>query len=112
MIAGYKRIIERVHARGLKIIGGTLLPYEGAIYYSAAGEETRKAVNAWIRTSNAFDGIVDFDEVIRDPANPQRMLPIYDSGDHLHPGDAGYVAMAEAAERVLLGPQGGHRRMP
>jgi lysophospholipase L1-like esterase len=110
LIAGYKQIIERVHARGLKIIGGTLLPYERAIYYSAAGEETRKAVNAWIRTSNAFDGIVDFDEVIRDPANPQRMLPIYDSGDHLHPGDAGYAAMAEAAERVLLAPQGGAGR--
>ena len=104
LIAGYKQVIERVHARGLKIIGGTLLPYEGAIFYSAAGEETRKAVNAWIRSSNAFDGIVDFDEVIRDPANPQRMLPIYDSGDHLHLGDAGYAAMAEAAERVLPVP--------
>lgn len=102
LIAGYRQIIQRVHARGLKIIGGTLLPYEGAMYYSAAGEETREAVNAWIRTGNAFDGIVDFDELVGDPANPRRMLPIYDSGDHLHPGDAGYAAMAEAAERALL----------
>ena len=104
LIAGYKQIIERVHARGLKIVGGTLLPYEGAIYYASRGEETRDAVNAWVRTSQAFDAIVDFDEALRDPAHPGRMLPRYDSGDHLHPGDAGYAAMAEAAERVLLAP--------
>jgi len=106
LIAGYRQIVERVRARGLQIIGGTLLPYEGSLYYAAAGEETRQIVNDWIRTSEAFDGIVDFDEVIRDPANPQRMLPVYDSGDHLHPGDAGYAAMAEAAEQALLALEG------
>ena len=102
IIAGYKQIILRARVRGLKIFGGTILPYEGAIYFTEEGEEKRQAVNAWIRTSGAFDGVIDFDEAIRDPANPRRMLPAFDSGDNLHPGDAGYQAMADAVDLRLF----------
>ena len=96
IIAGYQRLIARAHARGLRIFGATLLPFQGAGYYTAAGEATREAVNTWIRTSGAFDGVIDFDAVMRDPADPLRLNPAYDSGDHLHPDDAGYQAMADA----------------
>jgi lysophospholipase L1-like esterase len=96
IIAGYKHIIAAAHAAGLRIFGGTLLPFQGAFYYSAAGEAKREAVNRWIRVSGAFDGVIDFDRAVRDPANPLQLLPAYDSGDHLHPNDAGYQAMADA----------------
>jgi lysophospholipase L1-like esterase len=98
VIDGMKVLIARAHARHVKIYGATLTPYGGAgwPYHSAAGEKTREAVNAWIRHSGAFDGVVDFDKVIRDPAAPERMLAAYDSGDHLHPNSAGYRAMANA----------------
>jgi lysophospholipase L1-like esterase len=102
IIAGYQQIIAQVHAKGLKIIGGTLTPFKGAFYYSAAGEAKRQAVNHWIRTSGAFDGVVDFDGAVRDPADPLMFLPKYDSGDHLHPSDAGYQAMANAVNLHLL----------
>jgi len=101
IIQACRQIIRRAAAQGFTVLGGTLLPYEGAFYHSEAGERTREAVNAWIRTSGAFDAVIDFDAVMRDPAHPARMLPRYDSGDHLHPGDAGYEAMAAAAERAL-----------
>ncbi len=105
IIAGHKQIIARAHERGLKIYGGTLTPFEGTIfpgYYTAEGEAKRQAVNHWIRTSRAFDAVIDFDKAIRDPANPTRMLPAYDSGDHLHPNDAGYQAMANFIDLRLF----------
>jgi len=104
IIAGYRRLIAEAHARGLKIFGATLLPFQGAGYYTAAGEAKREAVNAWIRTSGAFDGVIDFDAVMRDPADPLRLNPAYDSGDHLHPDDAGYQAMADAVDLAMLLP--------
>ena len=106
IIAGYKQIIERVHAMGLKIFFGTLLPYYPASYFSAAGEAKRQAVNEWVRTSNLHDGVVDFDKAMRDPSDPEpfpTLLPAYDSGDHLHPSVAGYKQMGKIAERALRG---------
>ena len=103
LIAGHKQLIDRAHARGLKIYGATLTPYEGAAYYSPEGKAKRQALNNWIRTSKAYDGVIDFDMVTRDPAAPTKFLPAYDSGDHLHPGDAGYKAMGDAVDLALFG---------
>jgi lysophospholipase L1-like esterase len=103
LIAGHKQLIARAHARGLKIYGATLTPYEGAAYFSPEGEAKRQALNQWIRTSGAYDGVIDFDMVTRDPAAPTKFLPAYDSGDHLHPGDAGYKAMGDAVDLALFG---------
>jgi lysophospholipase L1-like esterase len=94
IIAGYQRIITAAHAAGLTIFGATMTPFQGSTYYSAAGEKKRETVNHWIRTSGAFDGVIDFDRAVRDPAAPLELAPAYDSGDHLHPNDAGYQAMA------------------
>jgi lysophospholipase L1-like esterase len=102
IISGYQQIIARVHAAGLRILGATLTPYQGSTPYTDAGEATRQAVNDWVRTSGAFDGVVDFDLALRDPANPLRLLPAYDSGDHLHPSDAGNAAMADTVNLNLL----------
>jgi len=102
IIAGYQQIIAQTHEAGLKIFGGTLTPFKGAGYYSDAGEAKREAVNQWIRTSGAFDGVIDFDAVVQDPSDPLMMNPQYDSGDHLHPNDAGYQAMANAIPLRLL----------
>jgi lysophospholipase L1-like esterase len=102
LIAGHKQLIARAHARGLKIYGATLTPYDGAAYFSPEGEAKRQALNQWIRTSGAYDGVIDFDMVTRDPAAPTKFLPAYDSGDHLHPGDAGYKAMGDAVELSLF----------
>lgn len=101
IIAGYQQIIAMAHAAGVRIIGGTLLPFQGAGYYSVAGEGKREIVNQWIRTSGAFDGVIDFDHAVRDPANPLTILPAFDSGDHLHPNDAGYRTMAATAAAAL-----------
>jgi len=97
--AGYRQFIERAHARGIKAFGATLLPFEGttlANFYSPDKEQTREAVNAWIRGSRAFDAVIDFEKAVQDPSHPTRMLPAYDGGDHLHPGNAGMQAMANA----------------
>jgi lysophospholipase L1-like esterase len=102
IIAGYQQLITEAHARGLKIFGATLLPFQGAGYYTAAGEATREMVNTWIRTSGAFDGVIDFDAVMSDPTDPLMLKPAYDSGDHLHPNDAGYQAMADAINLEML----------
>ncbi|MGW1375411.1 SGNH/GDSL hydrolase family protein [Streptomyces sp. NPDC002446] len=104
LIDGYKQLIQRAHQRGLKIFGATILPFEGNTlgYYTAQRESTRQAVNEWIRTSGAFDGVVDFDAVVRDPAHPGRLLPAYNGGDGLHPNDAGMAAMAKAFPLQLL----------
>jgi lysophospholipase L1-like esterase len=104
IIGGYEQIIARVHAKGIKIFGGTLTPFKGAGYFTAAGEAKREAVNAWIRSSGHFDGRIDFDKATANPADPQTLLPKYDSGDHLHPNDAGYKAMANAIDLRLFHP--------
>jgi lysophospholipase L1-like esterase len=103
IIRGYQQIIARAHAAGLKIFGATLTPFRPAGYWSPAAEVKREAVNHWILTSGAFDGVIDFASVIADPGHPQFMNPKYDSGDHLHPNDAGYQAMANAINLTLLG---------
>jgi lysophospholipase L1-like esterase len=102
IIAGYKQIIARTHARGLKIFGSTILPYQGVGAWTTTGEAKRVAVNQWIRTSRAFDGVIDFDAALRDPATPSRMAPQYDNGDHLHPGPAGHEAMGNAVDLELF----------
>jgi lysophospholipase L1-like esterase len=83
-------------------VGATLLPFEGYTWYSAAREAVRQRVNAWIRTAGAFDAVLDFDAAVRDPGRPTRLLPARDSGEHLHPNDAGYEAMARAVPLSLL----------
>lgn len=98
LIQAYRSLIARAHADQTCILGATLTPFEGAGYYSEAKEVIRQEVNDWIRTSGEFDGVIDFDKVTRDPANPKRFLPAYDVGDHLHPSDAGYQAMADAVD--------------
>lgn len=95
IIAGHRQVIELARARGLTVFGGTLTPFEGAAYYSAAAEAKRQAVNEWIRTSKMYDGVIDFDAALRDPSRPTRILPQYDPGDHLHPNPVGYRAMAD-----------------
>jgi lysophospholipase L1-like esterase len=102
LLAGYKQIAMRAHARGVKILIGTLLPAEGAFYFSDDKEKLRQSINAWIRTSKDFDGVIDFEAVIRDPAHPTRMKGEYDSGDHLHPNAAGYKAMGDAIDLSLF----------
>jgi lysophospholipase L1-like esterase len=96
LIAAYKQLILRAHARGLKIYAGTLTPFEGAVYYTASGEAKRRAVNDWIRHSGAFDGVIEFESAVWDPAHPTRYLAAAEHGDHLHPSDEGYRRMAEA----------------
>jgi lysophospholipase L1-like esterase len=110
LINGHRQLIARAHARGLKIFASTLLPYEGTVipgYFTPEGETVRQAFNQWMRTGKEYDGIVDFDAAMRDPDHPARMLPKYDSGDHLHPNDAGYQAMAYAFDVALLGEASG-----
>jgi lysophospholipase L1-like esterase len=102
IITGYKQLIELAHTRGLKIYGATLTPFEAAAYFTKEGEAKRQAINQWIRTSKTYDGVIDFDVATRDPANPTRYLPLYDAGDHLHPNDAGYKAMADAIDLALF----------
>jgi lysophospholipase L1-like esterase len=102
LIGAYQQMIERAHEHGIKIYGSPLMPFEGAAYYSEHGNETRKAVNQWIRTSHAFDAVIDFEAVVKDPANPNKMRADYDSGDHLHPNDVGYKAMADSLDPALF----------
>lgn len=104
VIGGYRQLIARAHERGLAIYGCTLTPFKGAGYYSETGEAKREAVNAFIRSSGEFDAVIDFDEVVRDPENPLAFLPAYDSGDHLHPSDAGYAAMGTSIDPALFRP--------
>ena len=99
---GLAQIVARAHEHGIKVFGATLTPYKGAGYFTEKGEAIREAVNNWILTSGAFDGAVDFDKATRDPANPLVFAPQYDSGDHLHPKDAGYAAMAGSIDLSLF----------
>jgi len=102
IIAAYRQIIERAHARGIVVIGATIPPYENSHYYVVDGEQMRQSVNAWIRNSATFDGVVDFDAAMRDPAHPSRVNASLERGDHLHPNDAGYAVMANAVDLKLL----------
>ena len=105
LIDAYLQLISRAHAHGVKLIGATIGPFEGVDvpgYYSEVKEATRQAVNKWIRSSGSFDGVIDFDAVLRDPDHPSRLLPKFASKDHLHPNDAGYRAMADAVDLVLF----------
>lgn len=105
MIQGYRQLIVRAHTKGGKIYGAKITRFEGAFVagtpfalHLPANEAKRQQVSRWIRTSNAFDGVIDFDLVLRDPSNPAQILSRYDSGDHLHPNDTGQQAMAEAID--------------
>jgi len=105
LIAGYRQLIARAKARGVKIHGATLTPFLGSTfpgYATPEKEVVRQELNRWILTSGEFDSVIDFDAALRDSTNPQHLNPAYDSGDKLHPSDAGYRAMAEAALGVLL----------
>ena len=99
---GHQQFIDRAHAQGLTIYGATLAPFEGANYWTPEGELKREALNEWIRTSDTYDAVIDFDAVLRDPAQPTKLRPEYDSGDHLHPNDAGYAAMADGVDVELF----------
>ena len=110
VIAGYKQLVARAHLHKMRIIGATLTPFEETFkgsplegYYNADKEKKRQAINKWIRESGAFDGVLDFDAVVRNPSRPSYIQAIYDAGDHLHPNDAGYKAMAESIDLKLLG---------
>jgi lysophospholipase L1-like esterase len=105
VIAGYQQIVARAHAHGIKVFGATILPDMGATYYhpDAANEADRQAVNAWIRARGHFDAVIDFDAALRDTTNPAWLLPLYDSGDHLHPNPRGYEVMANTVSLALFG---------
>lgn len=102
VIGAHQQLIARAHAHGLKIYGATLTPFDGAFYATPAGEAKRREVNTWIRTSAAYDGVIDFEKAVRDPQQPIRMAVGFDPGDHLHFNDAGYRAMAEAIDLNLF----------
>jgi lysophospholipase L1-like esterase len=107
---GYRRLVERAHARGVRIVGATLPPFAGALpgtplddYYQPGKDALRRQVNAWLRDGSPFDAVIDLDAALRDPADPSRLAAAFDSGDHLHPGDAGNAAMAAAVDLAVLG---------
>jgi lysophospholipase L1-like esterase len=111
MIAGFNQLAMRGRAAGITMYVGTLLPYEGENYnpppgltglYTEEGEAVRQEINGWIRTQKAYDGVIDFDEALRDPGHPTQMFPEYDCGDHLHPGDAGYLHMGDVIDLSLF----------
>ncbi|MFD6299531.1 SGNH/GDSL hydrolase family protein [Streptomyces sp. NPDC060235] len=96
MITGYRRIIERAHAAGTCVVGATIGPFKGWSEWDPAAETVRQEVNAFVRDSGAFDAVTDFDKALRSPYDPERILPFFDNGDHLHPNDKGMQAMADA----------------
>jgi lysophospholipase L1-like esterase len=111
VIQGHRQLIQRAHAKGLKILGCTLTPVEDFLVpgtpfpvFTAARESKRQALNTWIRTSGEYDGVIDFDRVLADPSSPgkSKILALYDSGDHAHPNDAGYAALANAIDLSLF----------
>ncbi|MEV6026339.1 SGNH/GDSL hydrolase family protein [Streptomyces sp. NPDC052036] len=102
LINGYRTLIDEAHTAHVRVIGATLMPDQGNGYYTPAAEAIRQDVNKWIRTSRAFDGVIDFDQTMRDPSNPAALKPAYDSGDHIHPDDEGMKAMADAIDLRLL----------
>jgi lysophospholipase L1-like esterase len=102
IIAGLKEVAARVHGKGLRIFAGTLAPFGGIPTYSDQKESVRQQVNEWIQTNEVFDGVIDFNSVLADPQNPKQLLPIYDFGDHLHPSDAGFKALANCIPLSLF----------
>jgi lysophospholipase L1-like esterase len=107
IIAAYRQIVARAHACRIRVYGATLLPFEGARdSFTLDGEADRRKVNDWIRTSRAFDGVIDFDAVTRDPSRPSRLSPMADGGDHLHPSAAGYAIMADSIDLRLFMERG------
>jgi lysophospholipase L1-like esterase len=109
IIQGQQQLIERAHEKGLKIFGCTLTPFENAFVpgtpfplFSPANEMKRQDVNRWIRQSGEYDAVIDFDRILRDPSAQTKVLPVYDSGDHVHPKDSGYKAMADAINLALF----------
>ncbi|WJV47369.1 SGNH/GDSL hydrolase family protein [Streptomyces flavofungini] len=98
LIAGHRKLIRAAHAKGLKAVGATLLPLGGSDHYGERAAAVSDKFNEWVRTSGEYDGYVDFDKALADPKDPERIRPAYDSGDHLHPNDAGYAAMARAVD--------------
>ena len=102
LILGYRQLIDRAHSKGIKVFGATITPYEGAMYYAAKGEKVREKVNDWIRTSSAFDAVLDFDAAIRDPEHPTQVARGMHMGDHLHGSDAGYKAIADSIDLSLF----------
>ncbi len=111
LTAGYRQLVEQAHARGVRVIGATLTPFEGALpgtpldnYYRPDKDALRQRANDWIRHSGVFDAVIDFDAALRDPTHPARIAARYDSGDHLHPGDEGNRAMAAAVDLEALLP--------
>ncbi len=99
---GFAQLVARAHEHGIRVFGATVTPYKGAGYFTEHGEQIREAVNHWILTAGVFDGTIDFDKATADPANPLTFAPQYDSGDHLHPKDAGYAAMADSIDLNLF----------
>ena len=102
IVEGYERLVTLAHTDGLKIFGATLTPFQGARYWTPGGEAKREAINHWIETAKAFDGVIDFAAALADPGDPERLKPAYDSGDHLHPNAAGYRTMAAAIDLSTL----------
>ena len=102
LIAAYRQMVAQAHARGLRVYGATILPFAGNGYSSPEHETARTTVNQWIRTGGAFDAVIDFDAVLRDPADPTRLRPDIDTGDHLHPNALGYRLMGEAIPLTLF----------
>lgn len=102
VIAGLEQVVKRAHARGLRVIGGTITPYKGSTYFSDTGERARQEINAWIRTPGNVDGVADFDAAVRDKSDPLVIAQSLHSGDFLHPNDAGYRAMGDAVALSLF----------
>lgn len=110
VIAAHKQLIDRAHLHGIRVMGATLTPFAGALYYSEGGEAIRQAVNQWIRTSKAYDAVIDFDMATRDPENARQIRSAYNIRDHLHPNDAGYKAMADAFNLSIFTSKSGASR--
>jgi lysophospholipase L1-like esterase len=112
LIAAYRQVIATAHEHGLRVAGCTLTPFGGSRVYSEERERVRRAVNEWVRTSGAFDAVIDFDAAVRDPRDPTRIRTEADSPDGLHPGDAGYRLMAEAVDLTIFTSSPTQRRTP
>jgi len=110
LAGAYRQLIARAHQRQIEVVCGTLLPFEGSFYFTEHTEQLRQQVNAWLRGSDKCDALIDFDEAMRDPAEPRRLRRQYDSGDHLHPNDTGYRAMADFVDLRVLGLHGRRKR--
>jgi lysophospholipase L1-like esterase len=102
LIGGYRQIVERAHMHGIKVAGATIMPVGGVATYRESGESVRQAVNQWIRTSGVFDAVIDFDALMRDPAEPKRLRPEFDPGDHVHPDDKGNARMADSIDLSIF----------